>query len=168
MPAPSPPGAGFADMPRVCALTGLGVPLPTRTPKRSPMGHLGCRKSPSHVKVSKREEAHSFSQSSVATLPPVLRPDGKPIHPLDVRSEPKGCGGGCEGSPLVSARPPPALSRALLLHDHPSLGESRATCHVWMSPADQGLFLALRGSWVRSCLRPFARRIGSAGPDVVR
>jgi hypothetical protein len=22
MPAPSPPGAGFADMPRVCALTG--------------------------------------------------------------------------------------------------------------------------------------------------
>jgi len=41
-------------------------------------------------------------------------------------------------------------------------------CHVWMSPADQGLFSALRGSWVRSCLRPFARRIGSAGPDVVR
>ena len=40
--------------------------------------------------------------------------------------------------------------------------------HVWTPLADQGLFLALRGSWVRSCLRPFARRIGSAGPDVVR
>jgi hypothetical protein len=34
--------------------------------------------------------------------------------------------------------------------------------------ADQGLFLALRGSWARSCLLPLARRIGSAGPDVVR
>jgi hypothetical protein len=41
-------------------------------------------------------------------------------------------------------------------------------CHVWTPLADQGLFLALRGSWVRSCLRPFARTIGSAGPDVVR
>jgi Mg2+-importing ATPase len=41
-------------------------------------------------------------------------------------------------------------------------------CHVWTAPADQGLFLALRRSWVRSCLRPFARRIESAGPDVVR
>jgi hypothetical protein len=40
--------------------------------------------------------------------------------------------------------------------------------HVWTPLADQGLFLALRGSWVRSCLRPFARAIGSAGPDVVR
>ena len=27
-------------------------------------------------------------------------------------------------------------------------------CHVWTPLADQGLFLALRGSWVRSCLRP--------------
>jgi hypothetical protein len=27
-------------------------------------------------------------------------------------------------------------------------------CHVWTAPADQGLFSALRGSWVRSCLRP--------------
>jgi hypothetical protein len=27
-------------------------------------------------------------------------------------------------------------------------------CHVWTSPADQGLFSALRWSWVRSCLRP--------------
>jgi hypothetical protein len=41
-------------------------------------------------------------------------------------------------------------------------------CHVWTAPADQGLFLALRRSLVRSCLRPFARRIESAGPDVVR
>jgi glutamate dehydrogenase/leucine dehydrogenase len=40
--------------------------------------------------------------------------------------------------------------------------------HVWTAPADQGLFSALRWSWVRSCLRPLARRIGSAGPDVVR
>ena len=40
--------------------------------------------------------------------------------------------------------------------------------HVWTAPADQGLFSALRRSWVRSCLRPFARRIESAGPDVVR
>jgi hypothetical protein len=41
-------------------------------------------------------------------------------------------------------------------------------CHVWTPLADQGLFLALHGSWVRSCLRPCARTIGSAGPDVVR
>jgi|ERR1700722_16573607 hypothetical protein len=27
-------------------------------------------------------------------------------------------------------------------------------CHVWTTPADQGLFSALRWSWVRSCLRP--------------
>src|ERR1700730_10982259 len=39
--------------------------------------------------------------------------------------------------------------------------------HVW-TLADQGLFGVMRGSRVRSCLRPFARRIGSAGPDVVR
>ena len=30
----------------------------------------------------------------------------------------------------------------------------RRHCHVWTAPADKGLFLALRGSWVRSCLRP--------------
>ena len=30
----------------------------------------------------------------------------------------------------------------------------RGHCHVWTSLADQGRFLALRGSWVRSCLRP--------------
>jgi len=47
-----------------------------------------------------------------------------------------------------------------------SPGESR---HVWMTPADQGLFSGLRRSWVRSCLRPlFARTVESAGPDVVR
>ena len=46
--------------------------------------------------------------------------------------------------------------------------QARRHCHVWTAPADQGLFLALRRSWVRSCLRPFARRIESAGPDVVR
>jgi hypothetical protein len=28
------------------------------------------------------------------------------------------------------------------------------SCHVWTPLADQGLFLALRGWWVRSCLRP--------------
>jgi hypothetical protein len=27
-------------------------------------------------------------------------------------------------------------------------------CHVWTPLADRGLFLALRGSSVRSCLRP--------------
>ena len=32
----------------------------------------------------------------------------------------------------------------------------------------KGYFSALRRSWVRSCLRPFSRRIESAGPDVVR
>src|SRR5580693_896894 len=32
-------------------------------------------------------------------------------------------------------------------------------CHVWTPLADQGLFLALHGSWVRSCLRPCARTI---------
>jgi hypothetical protein len=37
------------------------------------------------------------------------------------------------------------------LEDHLQ-GEGR--CHVWTPLADQGLFLALRGSWVRSCLRP--------------
>src|SRR5471030_143211 len=41
-------------------------------------------------------------------------------------------------------------------------------CHVWTTLADQGLFSALRRSWMRSCLRPFARKIESAGPDVVR
>ena len=46
--------------------------------------------------------------------------------------------------------------------------KSSRRCHVWMTPADQGLCLALRGSWVRSCLRPLARSIGSAGPDVNR
>jgi len=30
----------------------------------------------------------------------------------------------------------------------------RRRCHVWTAPADQGLFSALRWSWVRSCLRP--------------
>jgi hypothetical protein len=30
----------------------------------------------------------------------------------------------------------------------------RGCGHVWTPLADQGLFLALRGSWVRSCLRP--------------
>jgi hypothetical protein len=65
MPAPSPPGAGFADMPRVCALTGLGVPLPTRTPKRSPDGPPRVPQEP--LRRSKQGEAHSFSQSSVAT-----------------------------------------------------------------------------------------------------
>src|SRR5471032_51984 len=34
----------------------------------------------------------------------------------------------------------------------------RRHCHVWTAPADQGLFSVLRGSWVRSCLRPFAPR----------
>ena len=48
------------------------------------------------------------------------------------------------------------------------IGATPGHRHVWTPLADQGLFLALRGSWVRSCLRPFARRIGSAGPDVVR
>ena len=47
-------------------------------------------------------------------------------------------------------------------------GHPERWCHVWTPLADQGLFLALRGSWVRSCLRPFARAIGSAGLDVVR
>jgi hypothetical protein len=37
--------------------------------------------------------------------------------------------------------------------------EAPGRCHVWMSPADQGLFSALRWSWMRSCLRPCARRI---------
>ena len=31
---------------------------------------------------------------------------------------------------------------------------SHGRCHVWTPLADQGQFLALRGSWVRSCLRP--------------
>jgi len=31
-------------------------------------------------------------------------------------------------------------------------------------PRRSRAILALRGSWVRSCLRPFARTIGSAGP----
>ena len=35
-------------------------------------------------------------------------------------------------------------------------------------PLIKGYFSALRWSWVRSCLRPLARRIESAGPDVVR
>jgi hypothetical protein len=39
----------------------------------------------------------------------------------------------------------------------------RRRCHVWTPPADQGLFLALRGSWVRSCLRPHMR----APPSIV-
>ena len=42
----------------------------------------------------------------------------------------------------------------------PSVGAwSKRHRHVWTPLADQGLFLALRGSWVRSCLRPFARAI---------
>jgi hypothetical protein len=36
-------------------------------------------------------------------------------------------------------------------------------CHVWTPLADQGLFLALRGSWERSCLRPHMR----APPSIV-
>src|ERR1700676_4568060 len=36
------------------------------------------------------------------------------------------------------------------------------------TPADQGLFSALHWSWVRSCLRPLARRIGPARPYVLR
>ena len=36
-------------------------------------------------------------------------------------------------------------------------------CHVWTPPADQGLFSALRWSWVRSCLRPHMR----APPSIV-
>ena len=47
--------------------------------------------------------------------------------------------------------------------------DAAGRCHVWTPPADQGLFfgVALIGSAVMSSAS-FARRIGSAGPDVVR
>src|ERR1700677_1151564 len=35
-------------------------------------------------------------------------------------------------------------------------------------PLIKGYLSVVRWSWVRSCLRPIERRIGSAGPDVVR
>ena len=38
--------------------------------------------------------------------------------------------------------------------DEPIEQLAQGRCHVWTSPADQGLFSALRWSWVRSCLRP--------------
>jgi hypothetical protein len=41
--------------------------------------------------------------------------------------------------------------------------ELRRHRHVWTPLADQGLSLALRGSWVRSCLRPHMR----APPSIV-
>ena len=48
------------------------------------------------------------------------------------------------------------------------IGGASWHCHVWTTPADQWLFSALRWSRVRSCLRLLARRIESAGRDVVR
>src|ERR1700683_1677696 len=40
--------------------------------------------------------------------------------------------------------------------------------HVWTALADQGLFVVMRGSRVRSCLRPFWRGTPPAGPDGFR
>jgi hypothetical protein len=46
-----------------------------------------------------------------------------------------------KGAAGVMIAPPPPL-------------RTDGRCHVWTPLADQGLFLALRRSWVRSCLRP--------------
>ena len=77
----------------------------------------------------------------------------------------------CAASPSRSGEPPPVVSLLRRATKRARLASGRQ-CHrhrhVWTPLADQGLFLALRWSWVRSCLRPFARAIGSAGPDVVR
>ena len=55
---------------------------------------------------------------------------------------------------LTEERPsPPWLSAGDRLEFGPLIA-SVGQCHVWTPLADQGLFLALRGSWVRSCLRP--------------
>ena len=70
-------------------------------------------------------------------------------------------GDDCWGPTQLSASAPDAESRdsiTLLSNE-----ETARHCHVWTPLADQGLFWALRGSWVRSCLRPHMR----APPSIV-
>jgi hypothetical protein len=69
--------------------------------------------------------------------------------------------GGVDASHLLGAR-----SRS-----QPLAPQARSPAGIVMSgrrPLIKGFLSAMLGSWVRSCLRPFARRLNFAGPDVVR
>jgi hypothetical protein len=49
-----------------------------------------------------------------------------------------------------------------------AVGRAIQHSHVWTALADQGLFVVMRGSRVRSCLRPVRAAVMAAGPDGFR
>ena len=85
----------------------------------------------------------------------VARPMGsEPVTPVAAASG--------EGSLATGARDEGQAKAVIAQVPEPAL-----SC-LDVRPLIKGYFSALRWSWVRSCLRPLARRIESAGPDVVR